>query len=119
MAKHQVLIVTLLVSAISAMADLELTIDTEYPRHLELKVPVQEDSNFEVRTSFGFGEYFTATGHVSRVTGVATNRSISLTYGYEYNLGSSQGSATGSQDQSNRPAEPSYAGRGGSGRMAG
>lgn len=83
MSKQLILTVPLLVAAVRAMADLELTIDTEYPRRLELKVPVQEDSNFDVRTSFGYGEFFTATGHVGRVTGLATNRSISLTYGYE------------------------------------
>lgn len=89
----------LLFAACAAVADLELTVDTEYPRRLELKVPVQEDSNFEIRTSFGNGEFFTATGHVGRVTGLSTNRTISVTYGYEYNLGNSSGSATGSQDQ--------------------
>jgi len=89
----------LLFTACAAVADLELTVDTEYPRRLQLKVPVQEDSNFEIRTSFGHGEFFTATGHVGRVTGLTTNRTIRVIYGYEYNLGNSSGSATGSQDQ--------------------
>ena len=98
MSKHLLFSLALLIVATHAFADLELTVDTEYPRKLEFKIPVQEDSNFELRTSFGNGEFFTATGHVGSVTGLTTNRSISLIYGYDYNLGNSRGSATGSQE---------------------
>jgi len=97
--KHLVLILPLAIAATCAAADLELTVDTEYPRRLQLKIPVQENSDFEMHTSFGHGEFFTATGHVGRVSGLNTNRSLSVMYGYEYSLGNSHGSATGSQDE--------------------
>jgi hypothetical protein len=97
--KYLILILPVLIVATSAIADLELTVDIEYPRGLELKIPVQEDSDFEMHTSFGHGEFFTATGHVGRITGLNTNRSISLTYGYEYNIANGKGSATGSGSQ--------------------
>ena len=60
------------------MADLELGVDTEYPRHLDLKIPVKENSDFEIRASFGRG-FFSVTGHVGQVTGLSTNRNIDLT----------------------------------------
>jgi hypothetical protein len=97
--KYLILILPVLIIATSAMADLELTVDIQYPRGLELKIPVQENSDFEMHTSFSHGEFFTATGHVGRITGLNTNRSISLTYGYEYNLANGRGSATGSTSQ--------------------
>src|SRR5882762_1209806 len=81
------------ISATCAVADLELSVDTEYPRRLLLKIPVQEGSDFAMNTSFGHGDFFTATGHVGRVTGLTTNRSISLNYWYQYRLGESHGSA--------------------------
>ena len=82
-----------------AIADLELGVDTEYPRQLDLRIPVQEDSDFHISTSFGKDEFFTATRHVGRITGVRTNRNVDLSYGYTYSLGGSKGSATGSQSE--------------------
>jgi len=94
--KYGIAILVLAGLAAVVLADLELTMDIEYPRRLELKIPVQEDSDFEMSTSFGDGEFFAVTGHVGRITGVTTNRTIDLVYGYQYDLGRSKGSATGS-----------------------
>jgi hypothetical protein len=85
--------------ATCALADLELSVETSYPRHLELKIPVKEDTDFKMHASFDDGEFFSATGHVGHISGVSTNRTISLTFGFDYKLGGSQGSATGSQTQ--------------------
>ena len=111
--KKAIFIILLALTASYAVADLELGVDTEYPRHLDFKIPVKENSDFAIRASFGQGEFFSVTGHVNPVTGLGTDRSIiltynpvtglstnryiSLTYGYAYSLGKSQGSATGSQ----------------------
>jgi hypothetical protein len=97
--KRLVLTLPVLIAATTAVADLELTTEIEYPKRLELKIPVEEDSDFQMRTSFGRGDFFSATGHVGRVTGVSTNRSISVSYGYDYRFGESHGSASGSQEQ--------------------
>ena len=92
--KYGIQIAILTVLATSAVADLELTVDIEYPRHIELKMPVEEDSSFAMRTAFGDGEFFSVTGHVDHVTLVGTNRFVNLACGYEYKLGKSAGSAT-------------------------
>ena len=99
MSKRTLTVLLFALVGTGAIADLELTVDIEYPKRIELKIPVKEDSDFEMRTSFGRNEFFSATGHVGRVTGLLTNRSIDLSYGYSYDLGSSKGSSTGSQTQ--------------------
>src|SRR4051794_27170142 len=86
-------------AACAPAAHLQLTVHPEDPRHLQLQHPAQEHPNYDIRPSFSHGEFFTATGHVGRVAGLTTNRTISVTYGYEYNLATSTGSVTGSQDQ--------------------
>ena len=98
MKRKRVALLFLLIAATPAVADLELTTEIEYPKRLELKIPVEEDSDFQMRTSFGRGDFFTATGHVGRVTGLSTNRSIRLTFGYQYRFGESHGGATGSEE---------------------
>jgi len=103
MRKHPLLFMLLVPCATCALADLELSVETDYPRHLELKIPVKEDTDFKMHTSFDDGEFFSATGHVGRISGLSTNRMIKLTYGFDYKLGGSQGSSTGSQSQSIAP----------------
>lgn len=103
MRKHPLILLLLLMCAKCALADLELSVETHYPRHLELKIPVKEDTDFKMHTSFDNGEFFSATGHVGHISGVSTNRIISLTFGFDYKLGGSQGSATGSQSGSIAP----------------
>jgi len=93
-----VAILTFTLGAVSALADLELTVDREYPRRLELKIPVHEDSEFAMRTSFGDGEYFAVSGHVGRITGVGTHRNYNLSFGYQYKLGKSSGSSIGASE---------------------
>lgn len=95
--KYAVSIMILAIIATLATADLELTVDIEYPKRLELKIPVKEASDFEMRTSFGDSEYFIATGHVGRITGLSSNRMIEMTHGYEYKLGGATGSARGTE----------------------
>ena len=73
------------------MADLELLVNIEYPRHIELTIPVSENSAFEMHTSFKAGEYFIVTGYVGTVIS-----EYNLSYGYQYKLGTASGSATGS-----------------------
>jgi len=90
-------ILVLALGATGAWADLELIVDVEYPLRLELKIPVHEDSDFSIRTSFGTGEYFSVTGRIGRITGVGVRRNCELTYGCQYKLGDSSGSAGGSQ----------------------
>ena len=85
-------ILTFTLATTIALADFELTVDIDYPRHLELKIPVRENSAFEMRTSFIDGEFFAVTGHVGRIT-----TQYSLTYGYTFKLGGATGSATGEQ----------------------
>lgn len=94
--KNGIIIIALAVFAASAGADLELTVDIDYPRRIEFTTPVQEDADFEMQTSFGTNEYFAVTGHVGQITGVSSNRAVNLTYGYKFKLGNSSGSATGS-----------------------
>lgn len=94
-AKNALAVIFLGFTSASAIADLQLSITADYPGHINLKIPVQENSDFKINTAFGNGEFFDATGHVSQITG--TNRSYSLTYGYEFNLTNGcKGSATGS-----------------------
>jgi len=100
MREYPLLFLLLVLCTTCALADLELSVETDYPRHLELKIPVKEDTDFKLKTSFDDGEFFSATGHVGRICGVGTNRTISLTFGFDYKLGGSQGSATGSQSGS-------------------
>ncbi|MCC6822959.1 MAG: hypothetical protein IT579_19695 [Verrucomicrobia subdivision 3 bacterium] len=92
-------ILSVLLIATCAVADLQLSVDTEYPKRLELKIPVVEDSDFKIHTSFGRGDFFAATGHVGRITGSGTNRVINLTYGFDYRFGDSHGSATGATSE--------------------
>ena len=82
-----------------AVADLQLTVSSAYPVHLDLKIPVEEDSDFTIETTYGGGSFFSATGHIGRVTGIGTNRTVDLTYGYHYKFGESHGSSSGGMQE--------------------
>jgi hypothetical protein len=89
------IIVAFAAVAALAVADLELIIDLPYPRRIGLQFPVHEDSGFKVETTLDDSGFFAATGHVSRISGTATNRAVAVSLGYEYAFGTSKGSGTG------------------------
>lgn len=81
-------------AAFRTSADFQLSVTADYPVKLDLKIPVQENSDFKIYTTFGEGQFFNATGHVSQITG--TNGFYTLTCWYEYNVSNGVGHASGS-----------------------
>ena len=90
--KYSIFILSLALITNIASAELELTVNIEYPRHIELTTPVRQNSAFEMRTSFNEGEFFAVTGYVGNVS-----NEYDLTYSYQYKLGTATGSSTGTQ----------------------
>jgi hypothetical protein len=98
--KRALTAIFLVLTAICVFADLQLTVEVDYPQSINLQIPAKEDSDFSLKTSFGDGEFFNATGHVGRITGSGNDRTYPISLGYEYKLtngsGFYYGGATGS-----------------------
>jgi hypothetical protein len=98
MMKHGIAMIVLAGVATLALGDLQLKVDLklERGRRIGIYSPVEEDSDFDLPTLHRNEEFLVVTGHVGRIVGPTSNRTIDVVFWYDYDFGASKGSGSGS-----------------------
>jgi len=88
--KRLIALLVLIAATLNATAAFELSVEIMFPRHVLLTIPVHEDSDFEMRTSFYKGDSVVVTGRFNRIT---SSNHFYITCGYKCILGNNTSSA--------------------------